>query len=391
MKEPHLSNSGLLTLNEALYLSWASPRFAYSNLTDKLISKKQISFPRFLVLHLTDNCNFACPMCSIAKVRKLHLKAGFKQMPIEFINKLAKEARPYGAMVNLYGGEPLLYHHLDETLSILKQNNLISYLTTNGLLVEKKVDVLISNGLHIIQISLDGWDENSQYKRGYVADSFETITKGIEKLRIKKGKKTFPIMRIATTVTQNNFHSLDRIQQTIHNLGISQWVINQYQFVTNDVLKSHEIFKKSTGVGDFIVGDRIGDKRYFSKEEVTELKATLDRVRVLQQKLNMQIYYNWNLDLERYYSFAMPTRHSSCSLPFNRADILADGSIMLCMDGFKIGSLSTETIKEAWRGEHTQRFHSMYKSLGIMPMCFRCCGIYDTMKFREFGKTGEEG
>lgn len=390
MKKLRLSNSGLLTLDDALNLSWASPRFAYSNLKDKLLRNKLVSFPRFIDLHLTDNCNFSCPMCSVAEVRKLHLEAGFKQMPIEIINKLAKEARPYGAMVTLYGGEPLLYHHLDEAMYSLKQNNLLTYMTTNGLLLEKKADSLINGGLHIIMISLDGWDENSQYKRGYVAGSFEAIIKGIEKLRLKKGKKPFPLIRIVTVVTKNNFHSLDRIQQTIHKLGISQWVINQYQFVTDDVLKSHETFKNSTGVGDFIVGDRIGNKRYFSKEEVIELKASLDRVRGLQQKLDMQICYNWDLDLERYYSFAKPTKYSSCRLPFTRVDILADGSVMLCIEGYKIGSLSSETLEEAWRGERARNFHSMYKSLGVMPMCFRCCGTYfGSMKFEEVGEKEE--
>jgi molybdenum cofactor biosynthesis enzyme MoaA len=386
MKKPLLSHSGLLNFNDALYLFLASPRFAYSSLRDKLLRKKRVSFPRSLVLHLTDNCNFSCPMCHIGAVRKLRLKAGFQDMPIEIINKLAKEARPYGAMVNLYGGEPLLYHHLDEALYLLKQNHLLSYLLTNGLLVEKKADSLISGGLNIIQISLDGWDENSQYKRGNVTGSFDTIIKGIEKLLVKKGKKPFPIIRIATVVTQNNFHSLDRIQQTIYKLGVNQWIIRHYHFVTNDVLKRHEIFKKSTGIGDFIMGDRIGDKRYLSKEEVIELKASLDRVRVLQQKLGMKISYNWDLDLERYYSFSMPTSQSSCSM-LTRVDIHADGGIMLCMEGYKIGSLLTQTLQEAWRGDNSQRFYSTYKSVGVMPMCFRCCGISDSMVFEEVGKS----
>ena len=321
-------------------------------------------------------------MCSVAEIRKSHLSAGFQQMPIEIINNLAKEARPHGAIVTLYGGEPLLYQHLDEALHLLKHNNLLAFMTTNGLLLEKKADSLITGGLHEIQISLDGWDENSQYKRGYVAGSFEAIIKGIEKLLVKKGKKPFPIIRIVTVVTKNNFHSLDRIQQTIYNLGINQWVINQYQFVTSDVLKDHENFKKSTGIGDFILGDRMGDTPYFSKEEILELKASLDRVRIQQQKLNMKICYNWDIDLERYYSFAMPTRHSVCRLPFTRVDILADGSAMLCIEGYKIESLATETLKEAWRGDRARRFRSLYKSLGVIPMCFRCCGIYfGTMVF----------
>lgn len=348
---------------------------------DKLFGEQSTSYPRFIVLHLTDRCNFSCPMCSLATARKAHIDAGFSEMPFAIIEKIMRETRRYGAIINLFGGEPLLYTHLDETLAAIQSHKLVSYITTNGLLVEKKVESFMRNGLNILQISLDGWDEESQFKRGNVKGSFSTITKGIRSVLDHKGNKSFPIVRVATVITKNNYHSLDRIQIMLHEYGVREWVLNNYQFVTNKILKSHASFNSTTGVGEIIVGDRIDNDSYFSPEETKQLKKSLDQICAQAKPLQMRISYNWNIDLDAYYSPAMPTRESKCLLPFNRVDILADGSMTLCMGGYKIGNLSEETIKHAWGEKRRKKFQEIYTTYGIIPMCFRCCGIADTMKF----------
>lgn len=381
----HLSQSGLLTFKEISYLSAASPRFACSNLKDKLSSEKLVPFPRFLVLHLTHNCNMACPMCSIAEARKTHMDAGMRQMPIELIGKLANEARRHGALVNLYGGEPLLYKNIDEVLSIISGHRLLSYLTTNGLLVEKNAESFLRGKLNILQISLDGWDEESQFKRGNVPGSFDAIASGIKRVLSLRGTGPFPIIRIATTITKNNFHSLEKIQRRIHEWGVRQWIINNYQFVTNQAVERHESFRNKTGIGDFIVGDRTGGQAYFSHDEIAGLKESLARVRLDLEHLGMRICFNWATDLEAYYSPEFPGPNSKCSLPFNRVDIHADGSIFLCMEGYRIGDLSTGSLSQSWHSERARHFRQIYNTCRILPMCFRCCGIYDTITFPKPG------
>jgi MoaA/NifB/PqqE/SkfB family radical SAM enzyme len=364
-----------------------SPRFAYSNLKDKLIGRKLVPFPRFLVLHLTNSCNMSCAMCSIAEARRAHIEAGTRQMPINLISRLADESFHHGGLVNLYGGEPLLYQDLDEALRIIGEHRLLSYLTTNGLLVDEKAESLVKRRLNILQISLDGWDEESQFKRGNVPGSFDAIASGIKHVLSLRGAGAFPIIRIATVVTRNNFHSLDKIQRLIHQWGVREWVINNYQFVTDQAVERHESFKNKTGIGDFIAGDRTGNQGYLSSGEIAGLKESLARVWSDQARLGMRIYYNRSCDLDAYYSPAFPTSDSKCSLPFNRVDIHADGSIFLCMEGYKIGDLSQESLGQAWHSERAEYFRKTYSTCGSFPMCFRCCGIYDTIDFAEAGST----
>jgi MoaA/NifB/PqqE/SkfB family radical SAM enzyme len=309
------------------------------------------------------------------------MDAGVRQLPVSFIRKISEEACHFGAMVNLSGGEPLLYQHLDEALSVISKYRLLSYLSTNGLILEKKAKSLLKGNLNIIQISLDGWDEESQFKRGQVSGSFDAIFSGIKFIRSLKGADLFPIIRIVTVITKNNFHSLERIHRKIHEWGINQWVINNYQFVTEQAVEKHQAFKLKTGIGDFIVGDRLGNRSYFSDVEIVELKKSLARVRNEQKHSGMRIYYNWSTDLDAYYSPAFPSSGSKCNLPFNRVDILANGSVVLCMEGYKIGDLSMESLSQAWHSERAMYFRKVYNSYGVIPMCFRCCGIYDTIKF----------
>ncbi|MDD5307574.1 MAG: radical SAM/SPASM domain-containing protein [Deltaproteobacteria bacterium] len=381
MSKKQLSHSGLLTPGEALALSFVSPRFAYSNLKDKFRGELNASFPRFFVLHLTDRCNFSCPMCSMAESRRAHLNAGFSDLPIDLVQKLALEARRYGAILNLFGGEPLLYKQLDDVFDVILRNNLISYVTTNGLLVMKRAASLTRGRVNILQVSLDGWDEESQLPRGNVPGSFNIIADGIHHILSHKGHSPSPIVRVATTITRNNYHHLDSIQMLIHEWGVREWILNNYQFVTSHILDEHASFESTTGIGELIVGDRIGDHNYFDSGQVSELKNVLLRVRSNGRSLGMRICYNWDIDLDAYYSPAMPSRDSKCLLPFNRVDILADGSITLCMGGYTIGNLHDGDIHQAWYGDRRKHFLEALRSYGIFPMCFRCCGITDTLSF----------
>jgi len=144
------------------------------------------------------------------------------------------------------------------------------------------------------------------------------------------------MLRIATAITRNNFTAWINSKSN-PRMGIRQWVINNYQFVTKEVLEANESFRIKTGIGESIVGDRIDDKSCFSPVEIAELKRSLAAVRRDQADLGMRIYYNWSTDLDAYYSNASPAPDGKCTWPFTRADIQVDGSIILCQVGKKIG------------------------------------------------------
>jgi sulfatase maturation enzyme AslB (radical SAM superfamily) len=104
-----LGNSSLLSIKEALYLGAASPHCFANALYDKVFGLKDLDFPRRIILHLANRCNFACPMCSIGVARADRQKDYVGDTPFEIVQKAIEEAGQHGTYVELLGGEPTLY------------------------------------------------------------------------------------------------------------------------------------------------------------------------------------------------------------------------------------------------------------------------------------------
>jgi MoaA/NifB/PqqE/SkfB family radical SAM enzyme len=313
-------------------------------------------------------------------VRKKGLARG-KEMPFEFVEKVYKESARHAPAIDLIGGEPLLYPRLPEVLCLAGRTKVLSILTTNGLLLEDNAEAIVESGLPILQVSLDGWEEDSQRLRGNVKRSFESIVKGIAAVRRAKGARTFPIVRILTAITRHNYAALDRIQQVVHSLGVKYWGVANYFFVTESKMRAHRAFVLEHGLDGPVAADAIAGDEYLSSSQVAALKLSLARIRVQNRSLRLRINYNWDLDLDRYYSRQEPSRRSRCELPYRRLDVHSDGAIAVCVSGKTLGRIGESSLSEVWRSASMGRYRRMYESHIPMPMCFRCCGMSNTIRF----------
>src|ERR1700690_1013579 len=387
--QSRFGKSGLFSFSEAASLSVLSPRCTIATIYDK-VSGKTPSYPRFIMLYLTNRCNFACPMCANAESRGTELSAGAADLPFEFVSDVVQQSRRYGSIIHLFGGEPLLYKRIHEVTSLVRSNHMIPFLTTNGLLLREHAARLVANGLAALHVSLDGWDDDSQTKRGNVRGSFDRIIAGMkEVLRHRTGK--FPILRVSTVVTKNNYHSLDKIQQVVAGLGIKEWTIVDYFFAVRGVVDSHNEFRQRTGIGEAMPLHVIDGGHYLAEEQVLDLKMSLARVRKNNERYRMRIDYKWSTDLDAYYcSSKAPSVDSKCDFPYTRLDIQPSGRMSFCGGAHTIGNLHSTTVKRAWSGEEASHFRDMHRSHRIFPMCFRCCGIKDTISFADSEKPMQE-
>lgn len=372
-----LSDSGLLSLPEAIRLSMISPRRAISAVYDNLLGTRP-GFPRVIQLTLTNRCNFACPMCAQGQVRSEQLNAGAVDLPIEVARRVIAECRPYGPHIHLFGGEPLLYNGLHELISFIRRNHLIAFLTTNGLLLERHAASLAAGGLAALHISLDGWDEESQKKRGNVPGSFDRILNGMRAFA-KHKTGILPILRVSTVITKHNYHSLHKIQQVIRELGVQEWTLVNHFFIPRRISVVADQFRQTTAIGETLPLHIIDEERYLSEDQTRELKDCLNIVRA--NSAGMRIDFNWTTDLQAYYSSQLPSPASRCDMAFYRLDVHPDGQLTLCAGGFTIGSLQETTIRAAWNGERARYFGDIYRRESILPMCFRCCGIQRSITF----------
>jgi MoaA/NifB/PqqE/SkfB family radical SAM enzyme len=380
-----IGNSSLLSPYEAFRLSLSSPRCSLNAVRDRITGQKSLRFPRRIILHLANRCNFACPMCSIGVARAERQKEHRGDVLWDVVEKTITEAGKYGCYVELLGGEPTLYGRLPDTISLLTNFRLPSYITTNGFNLKKRAREITEAGLKVLLISMDGWDEKSSYERGLVPGSFEAIREGIAEVnRIRRG--LFPIVRIGSVITKANFRDFDRIADAVYEMGVRRWTIQNYFFMNDDAFAAHQQLKAETGIGDQLMMHHIPNaEAYFDRSEVLELQASLDRTREkLKTKYrDMRVDFNWDLDQSSYYSSRRPARSSSCALPFNRIDVYTDGKIASCGDGHAIGNVMTGSIYDAWNGPQRAELMALLGKERILPMCFRCCGIQSDLKFDE--------
>lgn len=370
----------LSALREKLALAAQSPKLARNRLRDRLLGLNRAPFPSDITLFLTDRCNFACKMCAYGEARADRQSEVRADMPLDLVAKISSEASRYGAFIELFGGEPLLHREIAEAVCITSRRNLISVVSTNGLLLPRLAKQLVQSRARIVRISLDGWDDDSQRERGKVAGSFRAIMDGIRELASVRKNSVFPSVRVVTVITKTNFSDLHQIQSAVHAAGVRHWTILNYQFITEAVVEAH----KRSGFGDHFISDPIGSGGYLDAEQVVGLRRSLQQVRtnLISSMRDMRVYYPWHVDVDRYYSELPPSPRTVCTMPLSRVDIHRDGRIALCGDGYTIGNLHHETVRSAWIGDRMQRFKTIWtESRASFPMCFRCCGIQDTISF----------
>ncbi len=110
----------------------------------------------YLRISLTERCNLRCKYCMPEE--GVPLQAQDQIMTFEEIEKLARLFVAEGVdKIRLTGGEPLVRKGVDDLIrTIGKIDGLKTFaITTNGLLLPKKIDALHKAGVNLINISLD--------------------------------------------------------------------------------------------------------------------------------------------------------------------------------------------------------------------------------------------
>lgn len=107
--------------------------------------------------------------------------------PPELLNQLFEDASHAGyKKVRLYGGEPLTYKHIDYAVRLCTRHNLIPWVTTNGFLLERKIDTLFKAGLRLVSL---GYYGTAEAYNEYVGrkDAYAYLREGVKYTRRQYG------------------------------------------------------------------------------------------------------------------------------------------------------------------------------------------------------------
>lgn len=138
---------------------------------------------RKLRISVTDKCNMKCIYCM-----PQHNIKWFEDKEILSFQEIVRITSIFADLginkIRITGGEPLLRPYLENLITDLKKISKIKTIsmTTNGMLLEEKIDQLSSAGITSLNISLDTFSEE-RFKTLNGISNLNRVIKGIQKAR----------------------------------------------------------------------------------------------------------------------------------------------------------------------------------------------------------------
>ena len=138
----------------------------------------------YLRISLVERCNLRCFYCMPAEGVPLTPQSHI--MTYEEIYEIAKTFVDHGVnKIRLTGGEPLIRKDISVILEKLSSLPVDLSITTNAVIIHKFIDILKSNGIKNINVSLDTL-EKEKFRKITLRDHFETVYNNIQ-LLVKEG------------------------------------------------------------------------------------------------------------------------------------------------------------------------------------------------------------
>ncbi len=330
--------------------------FPYSNLThiQRENSKKNDeeadnsittldSYPRRIVLELTNTCNLSCIMCGR---HFSHFEPTFFQRSwldcLEPLFYITEE-------ITLMGwGEPTIHPHFSEILEFLSKYPIKKYLCTNGMLLNILAPKIMKGSVDILAVSLDGpnQDLNTKIRKG---SNFTKICSGIREIisiRKKKGDNK-PYINFVFTAMKCNIQFLPDMIHLAAELGIDEVKV-VYLTAFNSVHEEQSLFGLEKLVKNtFEISDKYA----------RDLNITLKLPYIQGEDPAGEMF------------------HRLCHAPWRDLFLGSDGFIRPCMSS-PIKIIKFDPImnfQEIWNNEEYKKIRACINDEKTMPdTCKRC-------------------
>ncbi|MGA1866479.1 MAG: radical SAM/SPASM domain-containing protein [Thermoplasmatota archaeon] len=316
------------------------------------------SYPIKIYVEPTQRCNLNCWMCDWGRRRST------EDMGIPFFRKIEKEFFDKVAEVDFFlNGEPLLSKNFPEMIRTSQKYSFLPKIFTNGLLLdEKKMDLLVSNGV-FVNVSFDGGTETA-YDGVRGKGNFKRLLPKLKRL-IEIGQESsndrFHI-RLATTIGMHNIQEAPKIVKLAREIGIQDvmfgaldYGINFDNDLTSDPEKSAFYLK-------------------LAKKEADDSQIRFSCPKKIGSQL-IEEHHNWydfSLKIDRYAPFSLEDNNpfgGICGYPWVETVIRSDGKVLSCCQKHHyMGDLTKETFMEIWN-------NARYISLRSKESYYECLGV----------------
>ena len=272
---------------------------------------------RKIYIEITNICNLNCKFCPATK-------RGKKAMNTEEFAEVIAKIKGYTNLVCLHvKGDPLLHNNLQDFLTILEANNLKCNITTNGVLLPEKVEILRNaKALRQLNISLHSAKQNNLDCKNYLNNVYKSVS-------LLEGK-----------IISFRLWNLNSIKDNSINDEIIDSIETYYKIPNlKELLKEHEFIKIKEHV-------YINQDMEFTWPDITKDKI-IDKGRCLALKEQLAI--------------------------------LADGTVVpCCLDhngDISLGNIFDESLEEILNKPLTKEIKEGFKNNKLVCKLCQTCGF----------------
>lgn len=276
-----------------------------------------------ITIAITAHCNLRCQGCRYGR----DFMPG-SQLPLETVRALLEDAAAAKVpAVRLYGGEPLLHPDVVEMVQIANTLGVGCYMTTNALMLDKKIAALHAAGLRKVTIGYYGQDgdfDDYVQRPGRFARLVESLTEtrrqfGPEDLDLQfnflLSRRSANIAAIDEVVA-----FADRFEGSIH-IDVVHYSLPYFQEGNDRELQ-------------FTPDDKPAVDRAI--DHLLKLKSARPRL-FTESEIAIASFADWALQQDQ------------MKIPCDARKLLwvgADGSVMLCYVTFPLGNLHEQRLSE---------------------------------------------
>lgn len=177
-----------------------------------------LSYPRRLVLELTNACNLNCVMCGR---NAADFKLAFFDMEVF---KSLEPLMDTVEEVTLMGwGEPTVHPNFIEMLRIIDHHHARKYFCTNGMRLDKIFDAIFDYKVDVFAVSVDGATNktNNAIRRG---SNLRFISEQLKKIEYRKNNEglSYPYINFVFCAMKSNLHELPDLVKVAAEIGIDE-------------------------------------------------------------------------------------------------------------------------------------------------------------------------
>lgn len=298
--------------------------------------------PTFISYNLTNECNEACPMCSVWQ------QSG-DVLPLAELERIFDELHSSGFRVlELSGGEPFLAGNLMDVFALLDRLGFLSTITTNGtLLTATRIEALRRvQGLLQLAISLDSLDRQT-YARLRGRDLLPAVLAGVD--LVARSGLPMPF-KLNMTMSSLNYHE---------TLAILSHARERGAYLS--------VFPVSLGCGF----QHRADHAQFQADDGQRrgMAAVFRELARLRRQGEPLWEYSGFYDLAADYVLGLPV--GTCDAGRLYLDLHSDGKLAPCIDQPVFADLRSESVQSALR-RRAALSGDIRRCSTESPCCYTC-------------------